>query len=112
MNFSLNLGNNVKVTFLQLASSVLFLMAASCFFFFLSWAYLRCSICSSSVSDDGKCRNTIANLEFNFKMNQSLKVCFCFVAFGSFRLQTLQDGTIMKTSRNLQIPFCTLKDLQ
>ena len=43
----------------QLTSSVLFLMAASCFFFFLSWAYLRCSICSSSVSDDGKLRNTI-----------------------------------------------------
>ena len=53
----------VNMTFLterQLPSSVLLLMAASCFFFFLSWAYLRCSICSSSVSDDGKCRNTIA----------------------------------------------------
>ena len=39
-------------------------MAANCFFFFLSWAYLRCSICSSSVSDDGKC-NTMANFEIN-----------------------------------------------
>ena len=35
-------------------------MAANCFFFFFSCAYFLCSICSSSVSDVGKCRNTMA----------------------------------------------------